>query len=110
MRATPCPRSEQYHGGQNTPSPEDIDFTPGTRGDAPAVDARARSAPLAPGEQRIGGVGGGTLRVVDAYLALVSKRDTRRYAERAIREAVVRRVVEAGRLAGSSRNRQPWRS
>lgn len=54
-------------------------------------------------------MGGGTLRVVDAYLALVSKRDTRRYAERAIPEAVVRRVLEAGRLAGSSRNRQPCR-
>ena len=52
----------------------------------------------------------GTLCVVNAYLALVSNRDTRRYAERAIREAVVRRVLEAGRLAGSSRNRQPWRS
>jgi nitroreductase len=50
-----------------------------------------------------------TLRLVDAYLAVVSKRDTRRYAERAIPEAVVRRVLEAGRLAGSSRNRQPWR-
>lgn len=54
-------------------------------------------------------MGGGTLRVVDAYLALVSKRDTRRYAERAIPEDLVRRVLEAGRLAGSSRNRQPWR-
>jgi nitroreductase len=51
----------------------------------------------------------GTLRVVDAYLALLSKRDTRRYAERAVPEAAVRRVFEAGRLAGGSRNRQPWR-
>ena len=54
-------------------------------------------------------MGDGTLRVVDAYLALVSKRDTRRYAERAIPEDLVRRLLEAGRLAGSSRNRQPWR-
>ena len=54
-------------------------------------------------------MGGGTLRVVDAYLALLSKRDTRRYAERAIPQAAVRRVLEAGRLAGSSANRQPWR-
>jgi nitroreductase len=46
---------------------------------------------------------------VDAYRAAVSKRDTRRYAERAIPEAIVRRVLEAGRLAGSSRNREPWR-
>ena len=45
---------------------------------------------------------------MDACLALLSKRDTRRYAERAIPEAAVRRVLEAGRLAGSSRNRQPW--
>jgi nitroreductase len=51
----------------------------------------------------------GTLRVVDASLALVTKRDTRRYAERAVPEAVVRRVLEGGRLAGGSRNRQPWR-
>jgi nitroreductase len=63
---------------------------------------------------RAASVGGGvwaagTLRVVDAYLALLSKRDTRRYAERAVPEAAVRRVLEAGRLAGSSRNRQPWR-
>jgi nitroreductase len=50
-----------------------------------------------------------TLRVVDASLALLSKRDTRRYAERAIPQAAVRRVLEAGRLAGSSANRQPWR-
>jgi nitroreductase len=53
--------------------------------------------------------GGGTLRVVDACLALPSKRDTRRYAERAVPEAAVRRVLEAGRLAGGSRNRQPCR-
>lgn len=46
---------------------------------------------------------------MDAYLALLSKRDTRRYAERAVPEAAVRRVFEAGRLAGGSRNRQPWR-
>ncbi len=74
-------------------------------GDAPAVDAReigpARLLGSAPWVWAAG-----TLRVVDAYLALVSKRDTRRYAERAIPEAGVRRVVEAGRLAGSSGNRQ----
>jgi nitroreductase len=46
---------------------------------------------------------------VDAYLALVSKRDTRRYTEWAIPEDLVRRLLEAGRVAGSSRNRQPWR-
>jgi nitroreductase len=43
---------------------------------------------------------------VDAYLALVSKRDSRRYAERSIPEDFVRHVIEAGRVAGSSGNRQ----
>lgn len=46
---------------------------------------------------------------MDAYLALMSKRDSRRYAERSIPEALVLRILDAGRLAGSSRNRQPWR-
>ena len=46
---------------------------------------------------------------MDAYLALMSKRDERRYADRAIPDEVVRRVLDAGRLAGSARNRQPWR-
>ena len=46
---------------------------------------------------------------MDAFLALVSKRDTRRYSDRPISEDVRKRVFEAGRLAGSARNRQPWR-
>ncbi len=46
---------------------------------------------------------------MDVYLAVTSKRDERRYADRAIPEEVVRRVLDAGRLAGSARNRQPWR-
>jgi nitroreductase len=46
---------------------------------------------------------------MDAYLAIASKRDTRRYADRAIPEDVVRRILDAGRLSGSSQNRQPWR-
>lgn len=46
---------------------------------------------------------------MDVYLAVTSKRDERRYADRAIPEEVVRRILDAGRLAGSARNRQPWR-
>ena len=46
---------------------------------------------------------------MDAYLAIVSKRDTRRYAEREISPDLERRILEAGRLAGSAMNRQPWR-
>lgn len=46
---------------------------------------------------------------MDAYLAIASKRDTRAYADRPIPAEVVDRILDAGRLAGSARNRQPWR-
>ena len=46
---------------------------------------------------------------MDAFLALVSRREVRRYAERPVSEDVERRILEAGRLSGSSQNRQPWR-
>jgi nitroreductase len=46
---------------------------------------------------------------VDAYLAVVSKREVRRYAERALPPDVVRRILEAGRIAGSSQNLQARR-
>jgi nitroreductase len=45
---------------------------------------------------------------VDAYLAIASKRDERRYASRPVAEDVVRRILDAGRLSGSSRNTQKW--
>ncbi|HEX3875142.1 MAG TPA: nitroreductase family protein [Solirubrobacteraceae bacterium] len=43
---------------------------------------------------------------MDAYLAVVSKREVRAYDGRPIAADAVRRILEAGRLAGSSRNRQ----
>jgi len=46
---------------------------------------------------------------VDAYLAVASKRDQRDYAERPVSEDAVRRILDAGRIAGSAKNRQPWR-
>jgi nitroreductase len=46
---------------------------------------------------------------VDAYLAAASKRDEREYAERPVPEDAVRRILDAGRIAGSAKNRQPWR-
>src|SRR3954453_22391471 len=49
------------------------------------------------------------LAVVDAFLAVASKREVRRYADRPIPDDVQRRILEAGRVAGSSKNRQPWR-
>lgn len=46
---------------------------------------------------------------MDAYLAIASKRDWRNFADRTVPEEVVRRILDAGRLAGSASNRQPWR-
>jgi nitroreductase len=45
---------------------------------------------------------------VDAYTAIASKRDERRYAERAIPDELVTRILDAGRLSGSSTNKQDW--
>jgi nitroreductase len=46
---------------------------------------------------------------MDAFLAVVSKREVREYDARPLPEDAVRRILEAGRLAGSSRNRQQRR-
>jgi nitroreductase len=46
---------------------------------------------------------------VDAFLAVVSKREVREYDDRPLPDAAVRRILDAGRLAGSSRNRQQRR-
>ncbi|MBD0338114.1 MAG: nitroreductase family protein [Thermoleophilia bacterium] len=46
---------------------------------------------------------------MDAFLAIASKRDERRYAERPIPPEVVERVLDAGRLCGNSQNKQAWR-
>lgn len=43
------------------------------------------------------------------YKAIVSKRDTRSFTDEAIPEDVIRRIVQAGRMAGSSKNTQPCR-
>lgn len=45
---------------------------------------------------------------MDTYLAIASKRDERRYADRPVPGDVVERILDAGRLSGSSKNRQPW--
>ena len=45
---------------------------------------------------------------MDTRLAIVSKRDTRRYADRPIPAELLGRILDAGRVAGSAKNRQPW--
>jgi nitroreductase len=46
---------------------------------------------------------------MDTILAIASRREVREYADRAIPEDEVLRILEAGRISGSSKNRQPWR-
>lgn len=45
---------------------------------------------------------------MDTFLAIASRRDERRYQSVALSPAVVERILDAGRLSGSARNRQPW--
>jgi len=46
---------------------------------------------------------------MDAFLAIVSRREVRAYDGRPLPDDVRRRILEAGRLAGSSKNRQQRR-
>jgi nitroreductase len=45
---------------------------------------------------------------MDTWLVVASKRDWRSYADRPVSEDVQRRILDAGRLSGSSVNKQPW--
>jgi nitroreductase len=45
---------------------------------------------------------------VETFLAIASKRDERRYADRPLAGEHVARILDAGRLSGSSRNTQKW--
>ena len=46
---------------------------------------------------------------MDAYLAIASKREVRQYDPRPLDEDAVRRILDAGRVAGSASNRQSRR-
>ena len=46
---------------------------------------------------------------MEAYEAIITKRDTRFYTDEAIDDEALRRIVQAGRMAGSSKNTQPVR-
>ena len=45
---------------------------------------------------------------MDTYVVVASKRDWRSYADRPVPADVQRRILDAGRLSGSSQNKQPW--
>ena len=46
---------------------------------------------------------------MEAYQCIVSKRDTRAYTDQPIDDDALRKVLQAGRMAGSSKNTQPVR-
>jgi nitroreductase len=46
---------------------------------------------------------------METYKAIVSKRDTRSFLDKAVPEDALRRILQAGRMAGSSKNVQPCR-
>ena len=45
---------------------------------------------------------------MDTFLAIASKRDTRAYSDAPVAGDVRRRILDAGRLSGSSQNSQRW--
>lgn len=45
---------------------------------------------------------------METFLAIASRRDERSYRSEPLAEATVERILDAGRLSGSARNRQPW--
>ncbi len=45
---------------------------------------------------------------MDTFLTIASRRETKRFDGRPVADELVRRILDAGRLAGSGKNRQPW--
>lgn len=45
---------------------------------------------------------------MDTFLTIASRREVRDYAERALPDEIVHRILDAGRLSGSSQNTQRW--
>ena len=83
---------------------------------------RARARPRPRLVRRLAGVlrGGGLIGAgraalshhpeVDVFHAIASRRETRRYSDEPIPDDVRRRILDAGRLSGSSQNTQKWSS
>jgi nitroreductase len=46
---------------------------------------------------------------MEAYAAILTKKDTRAYSDRPIPDQTMRHIIQAGRMAGSSKNSQPVR-
>lgn len=61
----------------------------------PSIDRRGSAVPY-PGK-------------MDTYLTIASRREVRDYADRPLAADVVVRILDAGRVTGSAKNRQPWK-
>jgi nitroreductase len=48
------------------------------------------------------------IQSVETFLAIASRREVREYADTPLPDDVVRRILDAGRLSGSSQNTQKW--
>ena len=46
---------------------------------------------------------------MDTSLAIASRRERRRFSKRPLPADVLERILDAGRLAGTASNKQPWR-
>ena len=46
---------------------------------------------------------------MDTFLTIASRREVREYEPRALPPELEERILDAGRLSGSAKNRQPWR-
>jgi len=46
---------------------------------------------------------------MDTFVAIASRREVRDYRPDPLPDDVVHRILEAGRISGSSKNHQPWR-
>ena len=46
---------------------------------------------------------------MDAYLAVIAKREVREYSDRPVPEDMLTKILQAGRATGSAKNAQPWR-
>jgi nitroreductase len=46
---------------------------------------------------------------VDTFLAIASRREVREYEPRPLPPDIEQRILDAGRLSGSGKTRQPWR-
>src|SRR3970040_2944979 len=45
---------------------------------------------------------------MDTYRCIVTKRELRTFTDRPVPEEILRQILNAGRMSGSSKNSQPW--